>query len=110
MTAEANAAAGRPVGRIRFMDAQRVNLDGFAVEDADLGLIALRSPHDPEPGIAISDGRVVELDGVAEADFDSIDAFIARHGIDLAAAPEAMALPDVEFARRLVSHDVSRAE
>ena len=31
MTAEGSAAAGRPVGRVRFMDAQRVNLDGFAV-------------------------------------------------------------------------------
>ena len=28
----------QPVGRIRFMDQQRVNLDGFAVEDPDLGL------------------------------------------------------------------------
>jgi propanediol dehydratase large subunit len=35
----------RPVGRIRFMDLQRVNLDGFAVEDAELGLMALRSPR-----------------------------------------------------------------
>ena len=40
----------QPVGRIRFMDQQRVNLDGFAVEDPELGLVALRSPHDPEPG------------------------------------------------------------
>ncbi len=31
------------MGRIRFMDeSRRVNLDGFAVEDPDLGLIALR--------------------------------------------------------------------
>ena len=65
MTAEANAAAGRPVGRVRFMDAQRVNLDGFAVEDADLGLVAMRSPYDPEPGLVIRDGRVtLPLPGV----------------------------------------------
>jgi propanediol dehydratase large subunit len=100
----------RPVGRIRFMDAQRVNLDGFAVEDAGLGLIAMRSPHDPEPGLVIRDGRVTEMDGVPEDRFDSLDTYIARHGIDLAAAPEAMALPDVEFARKLVSPDVPRAE
>jgi propanediol dehydratase large subunit len=85
--------ADKPVGRIRFMDQQRVNLDGFAVEDPDLGLIALRSPHDPEPGLVISDGRVVEMDGVAEQDFDSLDAYIARHGLDLAVAAEVMALP-----------------
>ncbi len=102
--------ADRPVGRVRFMDAQRVNLDGFAKEEPALGLIALRSPHDPEPGLVISGGRVVELDGVAEDNFDSIDAYIARHGLDLEAADEAMGLSDVEFARRLVSPDVPRAE
>ena len=34
MTAEDMTGAARPVGRVRFMDAQRVNLDGFVVEDA----------------------------------------------------------------------------
>ncbi|GAA0254236.1 propanediol/glycerol family dehydratase large subunit [Cryptosporangium japonicum] len=98
------------VGRIRRLDAQPVNLDGFAVENADLGLIALRSPHDPAPSLRIEDGRVVELDGVAEADFDTIDAFIATHGLDLSVAPEAMALTDVELARLLVDFAVPRAE
>jgi propanediol dehydratase large subunit len=92
------------------MDAQRVNLDGFAVEDADLGLVAMRSPYDPEPSLVIRDGRVTGLDGVPEDQFDSIDAYIARHGLDLAVAQEAMSLPDVEFARRLVSMDVPRSE
>src|ERR1700689_3389104 len=102
--------ADRPVGRVRFMDAQRVNLDGFAKEQPALGLIALRSPHDPEPGLVISGGRAVELDGVAEDNFDAIDAYIARHGLDLETADEAMGLSDVEFARRLVTPDVPRAE
>ena len=104
------SASERPVGRVRFMDAQRVNLDGFAREEAGLGLVALRSPHDPEPGLVVCDGRVVELDGVPEASFDAIDTYIARHGLDLMAAEEAMGLCDVEFARRLVSPDVPRAE
>jgi propanediol dehydratase large subunit len=92
------------------MDAQRVNLDGFAVADPGLGLVALRSPDDPEPGLVIGEGRVTELDGVPEAGFDSLDAFIARHGLDLAVAPEAMALPDERFAHMLVSPDVPRDE
>src|SRR5215469_16929908 len=108
--AGADGTGGQPVGRIRFMDAQRVNLDGFAVEDAALGLIAMRSPHDPVPGLVITDGRITEMDGVPEDQFDSLDTFIARHGIDLAAAPEAMALSDVAFARMLVSPDVPRSE
>ena len=33
----------QPVGRIRFMDRQRVNLDGFAVENPELGLTRSRS-------------------------------------------------------------------
>lgn len=99
-----------PVGRIRFMDAQRVNLDGFAVEDPGLGLIALRSPDDPQPSLEITDGRITELDGVAEADFDAIDTYIARHGLDLSVAAEAMALTDIEFARLLVHPDVPRSE
>lgn len=60
------------MGRVRFMDQQRVNLDGFAVEDPDVGLIAMRSPYDPEPGLVIDRGRVVAMDGVEEADFDAL--------------------------------------
>ena len=100
----------RPVGRVRLMNAQRVNLDGFAKEDAGLGLVALRSPDDPEPGLVVRDGRVVELDGVPEASFDAIDAYLARHGFDLSQTGEAMGLSDVEFARSLVSPAVTRAE
>jgi propanediol dehydratase large subunit len=98
------------VGRIRFMDAQRVNLDGFAHEDVDLGLVALRSPYDPDPSLVIRAGSVVEMDGRSAADFDTLDALIAAHGIDLAVADEAMALDDVAFARRFVDPGVSRAE
>ncbi len=98
------------VGRIRFMDQQRVNLDGFAHEDAGLGLIAMNAPDDPEPSIRIEDGRVVEMDGTAEADFDSLDSFIATHGIDVDVAEEAMALDDISFARLFVDPAVPRAE
>jgi propanediol dehydratase large subunit len=100
----------RAPGRVRFMDAQRVNLDGFAAPDPRLGLIAMASPSDPEPTLVITAGRVTELDGTAEADFDSIDAFIARHGLDLEVAEEAMATSDVELARLLVDPGTPRAE
>jgi propanediol dehydratase large subunit len=92
------------------MDAQRVNLDGFAEPNAALGLVAMASPSDPAPSLVIDNGRVTELDGVAESDFDSIDAFIARHGLDLAVADEAMAVSDVAFARLMVDPAVPRAE
>jgi len=98
------------VGRFRFMDQQRVNLDGFAVEDASLGLVAFDSPNDPVPSLVVRDGRVVEMDGRAEGDFDAVDEFIARHGLDLVVADEVMALDDTAFARMVVSPDVPRSE
>jgi propanediol dehydratase large subunit len=102
--------SAQPVGRIRFMDQQRVNLDGFAHEDVGLGLIAMNSPYDPGASLVVEDGRVVEMDGRPVADFDALDAMIAAHGIDLGVAKEAMALDDVEFARLFVNFDVPRAE
>ena len=43
----------------------------------------------------IEDGVVSELDGKPRERFDTLDRFIAAHGIDLEIAPEAMALEDV---------------
>jgi propanediol dehydratase large subunit len=100
----------QPVGRIRFMDQQRVNLDGFAHEDVGLGLKATDSPHDPAPSLVMRSGRVVEMDGRAAGDFDALDTMIAAHGIDLTVAEEAMALDDRAFARLFVDVDTSRAE
>ncbi len=37
------------LGRIRLLDEQRVNLDGFAEPDPELGMISHLSPYDPEP-------------------------------------------------------------
>ena len=99
-----------PVGRVRFMDAQRVNLDGFAHEDPELGLVAFLSPHDPAPSLRVEDGRVVEMDGRLLADFDALDCYIASHGIDLDVAEEAMGLTDVVLARLFVDASVPRAE
>lgn len=100
----------QPIGRFRFMDQQRVNLDGFAVEEASLGLVAFDSPADPVPSLVVEGGAVVELDGRRIEDFDVVDAFIAAHGIDVEVAAEAMALDDVAFARMLVNVGVPRSE
>ena len=97
-------------GRFRHLDRQRVNLDGFAFENPDLGLVAFNSPSDPEPSLVVRDGKVVELDGRSEEEFDMIDHFVAMHGLDLAVAEEAMAMPELEFARMLVDFHVPRDE
>lgn len=99
-----------PIGRFRFMNEQRVNLDGFATPAPELGLVAFNGLNDPKPSLTIRDNRIVEMDGRAESDFDSIDEFIARHGLDLSVAQEAMAIADIDFARRLVDPNHSRAD
>jgi propanediol dehydratase large subunit len=76
----------------------------------ELGLVAMNGPNDPEPELEVRDGRVVALDGRSEDEFDALDHFIARHGIDVDVAAEAMALDETELARRLVDIDVPREE
>jgi propanediol dehydratase large subunit len=76
----------------------------------ELGLVAMNGPNDPEPGLEVEDGRVVAMDGKPAADFDVIDHFVVRYGLDLEVAQEAMAIDDREIARRLVDVDVPRRE
>jgi propanediol dehydratase large subunit len=75
----------------------------------ELGLVAMDGPNDPEPGLEIDDGRIVAMDGRPAEEFDVIDRFVARYGLDLEVAREAAELPDDEIARRLVDVDVPRA-
>jgi propanediol dehydratase large subunit len=76
----------------------------------ELGLVAMNGPNDPEPGLQVEEGRVIFLDDRSEPDFDVLDHFIARHGLDLEVAKEAMALDELDVARRLVDVDVPREE
>jgi propanediol dehydratase large subunit len=76
----------------------------------ELGLVAFDGPNDPEPELVVEDGRVVRIDGRGVDEFDVIDHFLARHGLDLDAAADAAELADDEIARRLVDVDVPRAE
>jgi propanediol dehydratase large subunit len=85
-----------------------VNRDSFIHEWPETGLVLFGSPADPRPQIRIRDGRIVELDGRPEAEFDILDRFIARHAIDVAVAEQAMATGSAAIARMLVDIDVPR--
>lgn len=85
-----------------------VNLDTFVAQDPDLGLVAMGGPNDPSPSLTLVKGRVVEMDGREAADFDTIDRYIATHALDLSVAAEAMALPSLTLARRLVDIETPR--
>src|SRR3954469_6636786 len=106
----ANSTGANRWRRFADWDERPLRLDRFAVEDAQNGFAAFRSPNDPKPGLRIENGRVTSLDGKAEADFDMIDLFIARHHIDPEIAPVAMAMSSGELARMLVDFNIPRTE
>ncbi|PQV56023.1 propanediol dehydratase large subunit [Defluviimonas denitrificans] len=91
-------------------DARALRLDKFAAEDPENGFSAFAGKADPAPGLGLADGVVTAMDGVAAADFDMIDAFIAAHHIDPAIAEEAMAIPSTDLARMLVDINVPRTD
>ncbi len=106
------SATDRDTGSLRsaYYATRPISRDNLVPEDPTLGLIAFSSPFDPAPSLRIEDGRVVELDGKTEAEFDLIDEFVARRGINLSVAEEAMALDTIAFARMLVDPAVPRPE
>jgi propanediol dehydratase large subunit len=101
-----------PRGSERFRSRERRELrrELLVSPYPELGLVAMDGPNDPEPSLVVEEGRVVEIDGRREADFDVLDHFITQHGIDTAAAADAAELSDDEIARRLVDVDRPREE
>ena len=95
--------------RFRVLEERDINRETFVESWPEAGLMVADSPYDPAPSIRIVDGRIVELDGRQEEDFDTLDVYIARHGIDLAVAPEAMALDSLTIAHMLADINIPRA-
>ncbi|MBW0105397.1 propanediol/glycerol family dehydratase large subunit [Pseudonocardia sp. KRD291] len=104
------ATQPRSSRRTEILESRPVNLDGFVEEWPEKGLVAMESDFDPAPGVRVEDGRIVELDGRARADFDFMDTYIADHAIDAEAAEAANAVPSVEIARMLVDPRAGRDE
>ena len=96
----------------RFEELSRrpVNQETFIKPWPEYGLIAVGSPSDPTPGIKIEGGKVTQIDGRNQDDFDLIDCFIANHSINLEQAERAMATPSVDIARMLVDINIPRSE
>src|SRR6266480_77712 len=105
------SAAG-PRRSKRFVERERRELrrELLITPYPELGLVAFEGPNDPEPGLGIEKGRVVFIDGRGEHEFDALDHFIARYGLDLEVAREAARMADAELARMLVDVDVPRAK
>src|SRR3989440_6007762 len=105
------SAAG-PRRSKRFVERERRELrrELLITPYPELGLVAFEGPNDPEPGLGIEKGRVVFIDGRGEHEFDALDHFIARYGLDVDVAAEAAGLDDHQLAHRLVDVDVPREE
>ena len=96
--------------RFEALAKRPVNQDGFVKEWIEEGFIAMESPNDPKPSIKIVNGAVTELDGKPVSDFDLIDHFIARYGINLNRAEEVMAMDSVKLANMLCDPNVKRSD
>ncbi|VFR99912.1 propanediol dehydratase large subunit [Salmonella enterica subsp. enterica serovar Typhimurium] len=74
--------------RFEALAKRPVNQDGFVKEWIEEGFIAMESPNDPKPSIKIVNGAVTEAGRKPVSEFDLIDHFIARYGINLNRAEE----------------------
>jgi dehydratase large subunit/dehydratase small subunit/cadherin-like protein len=92
---------GQPLARVHDLRSRASRL-ASASSDAE-------PPGSRQPSLRVTRGRVVELDGLAAADFGAGDAFLVRHGLDLEVSSEAMGLNPVTFGRMLV-HPAAPAE
>src|SRR6266567_339935 len=84
--------------RFRTRAGREINRDSFIHEWPESGLVLFNSPADPKPQIRIKDGRIIQLDGRPEAEFDILDRFIAWRAIDTSIAQQAMAMDSLEIA------------
>ena len=96
--------------RFEALAKRPVNQDGFVKEWIEEGFIAMESPNDPKPSIKIVNGVVTELDGKPDSQFDLIDHFIARYGINLARAEEVIAMDSVNLTNMLCDPNVKRSD
>jgi propanediol dehydratase large subunit len=107
---EIEATSPKRSKRFEALDERAVTEDGFVNEWSEVGFVAMESPNDPEPSVAVEDGEIVEMDGKDRSEFDFIDRFIADYALNAEKAEEAMAVDSEEFARKLVDINVPRDE
>ena len=96
--------------RFEILDQRPVNKDGYINEWPEMGFVAMDSPYDPEPSVRVESGKIVELDGKEQKDFDFLDQFIADYAINTDRAESSMAMSSLEIARKIVDIDTPRKD
>jgi propanediol dehydratase large subunit len=96
--------------RFDILSKRPINQETFVEPWPEAGLVVTDSPYDPQPSLRLENGQVAEMDGRQRPQFDSIDRFIAAHGLNLAVAEQAMATPSQQIARMLADINIPREE
>ncbi|WP_283678465.1 propanediol/glycerol family dehydratase large subunit [Lentilactobacillus sp. Marseille-Q4993] len=96
--------------RFEKLEKRPVHLDGFVKRWDDEGLVAMMGKNDPKPSIKIENGVVTELDGKTQDEFDLIDQYIAKYGINLENAEKVMNMDSLKLANMLCDPNVPRSE
>lgn len=96
--------------RFEELEKRPIHQDTFVKEWPEEGFVAMMGPNDPKPSVKVENGKIVEMDGKKLEDFDLIDLYIARYGINVDNVEKVMNMDSTKIARMLVDPNVSRAD
>lgn len=96
--------------RFEELEKRPIHQDTFVKEWPEEGFVAMMGPNDPKPSIKVENGKIVEMDGKKLEDFDLIDLYIAKYGINIDNVEKVMNMDSTKIARMLVDPNVSRDE
>lgn len=96
--------------RFEELEKRPIHQDTFVKEWPEEGFVAMMGPNDPKPSVKVENGKIVEMDGKKLEDFDLIDLYIAKYGIDIDNVENVMNMDSTKIARMLVDPNVSRNE
>ena len=94
--------------RFKELEKRPIHQDTFVKEWPEEGFVAMMGPNDPKPSVKVENGKIVEMDGKKREDFDLIDLYIAKYGINIDNVEKVMNMDSTKIARMLVDPNVSR--
>lgn len=96
--------------RFEELEKRPIHQDTFVKEWPEEGFVAMMGPNDPKPSVKVENGKIVEMDSKKLEDFDLIDLYIAKYGINIDNVEKVMNIDSTKIARMLVDPNVSRDE
>lgn len=96
--------------RFEELEKRPIHQDTFVKEWPEEGFVAMMGPNDPKPSVKVKNGKIVEMDGKKLENFDLIDLYIAKYGINVDNVEKVMNMDSTKIARMLVDPNVSRDE